>query len=383
MLWQRYVAKLGAPSSAAAGLLLLEIIHEDYRYFHPKRWSVHQHADSNVELVNKLLDADDARFYTLTRMTKGCFHYVLGRIETHIVFQGAEMGPRRRIGVQMQLFVFCYSLGRCLDTLASSVIANLSHGTAHAIMGRVSKAIIMTLEAEEVQWPNVAERQVIKAAFAEKGLPNAVGCIDGTQIRLHQKPQYQLAPIRDRKGHWSIKAIVVCDHERKVTAAYVGFNGNAHDSSCFKTTPIGKYPQLHFSSDEYLLGDAGFMQTPTMLTPVTFRNVPVFSRDDSVFNQNLSSARSVVENVFGIIKSRWGAIDPLKVRGYDQQIGYVKCAIILHNICLRFNNDPLARARTPPPPPLELDIAEPGPTSQISMDFNERRARIVETMLDL
>ena len=154
VLWQRYVAELGAPSSAAAGLLLLEIIHEDNRYFHPKRWSVHQHADSNVELVNKLLDADDARFYTLTRMTKACSHYVLSRIETHSVFQGAEMGPRRRIGVQMQLFVFCYSLGRCLDTLASSVIANLSHGTAHAIMGRVSKAIIMTLEAEEVQWPN-------------------------------------------------------------------------------------------------------------------------------------------------------------------------------------------------------------------------------------
>ena len=36
------------------------------------------------------------------------------------------------------------------------------------------QAIIETLE---VQWPGVAEWEVIKAAFATKGLPDAVGCI--------------------------------------------------------------------------------------------------------------------------------------------------------------------------------------------------------------
>ena len=83
-----------------------------------------------MELVNQLLESDNARFYTLTRMTKASFHYVLSRIQ-YVILQMVEMGRRWRIGIQMQLCVFCYSLGRCIDTDASSVIAILSHGTAH------------------------------------------------------------------------------------------------------------------------------------------------------------------------------------------------------------------------------------------------------------
>ena len=131
VLWQRYVAELGEPQTPAATMLLIDLIHQQNRYFNPRRWRVHPNADRNVELVNQLLDSDDARFYTLTRMTKACFNYVLGRIQTHVVFQMAEMGPRRRIGIPMQLFVFCYTLGRCIDTDAGSVIANLSHGISH------------------------------------------------------------------------------------------------------------------------------------------------------------------------------------------------------------------------------------------------------------
>jgi hypothetical protein len=151
----------------------------------------------------------------------------------------------------------------------------------------------------------------------------------------------------------------------------------------FRTTPIHRNPDLYFSANEYLLGDSGFSQTPNMLTPVTHRSREVFTTEDNVFNQRHSSARSIIENVFGIIKNRWGAIDPLRVRQYDRQIAYVKCAIILHNVCLRFNNDPWARARTPPQlnPQSELEQTQQPPGSTSQQAYDERRTRIVEDMM--
>ena len=77
-----------------------------------------------------------------------------------------------------------------------------------------------------------------------------------------------------------------------------------------------------------------------MMTPVTLRSGPS-AEGNASFNQALSSARSRIENVFGMVKQRWAGIDPLRVRSYERQLVYCMCAFILNNVCIRHNNDPL------------------------------------------
>ena len=339
-LWQRYVEEHGEPISAAAAVILAEHLYMENRYFCPKTWSVSPFSQQNADFLNGLFAGDSIRFYEYTRMTRDCFSYVLRKIEGCEEFSSGLMGPKHRTSVALQLFTFCYTLGKGSDSRASSVVATLSHGSVHAIMGRVGKAIITSLEEEEIRWPNSSERAEIKEVFALKGFPNAIGCVDGTQVQLKHKLTYAGVPTRDRKGHWSLKAIVVCDHKRRITAAYVGFLGNAHDSKCFKSTPIFTEAEAYFANNEYLLGDAGFQRSPQMMTPVTLRSGPS-AEGNASFNQALSSARSRIENVFGMVKQRWAGIDPLRVRSYERQLVYCKCAFILHNVCIRHNNDPL------------------------------------------
>jgi hypothetical protein len=64
---------------------------------------------------------------------------------------------------------------------------SISEGTVFLYMKRVTKAI-RNCRDNYLRWPNAAEREVLKADMQELYFPGCLGSVDGTLIRLDDKP---------------------------------------------------------------------------------------------------------------------------------------------------------------------------------------------------
>lgn len=86
----------------------------------------------------------------------------------------------------------------------------------------------------------------------------------------------------------------------------------------------------------FLKGDSGYPLEPWLLTP--YRNARE-NTAESYFNDRFSKGRSIIERVFGVLKSRFRCLLAARELHYSPervvQIMNVCCA--LHNICLDFN----------------------------------------------
>ncbi|XP_036322202.1 putative nuclease HARBI1 [Rhagoletis pomonella] len=73
------------------------------------------------------------------------------------------------------------------------------------------------------------EKRATKSYFYEQfGIPGVIGCIDGTHIKLLQ-PQDGSA-FFNRKGNFSINAMIICDHNMVIRAIDACHPGSSHDS---------------------------------------------------------------------------------------------------------------------------------------------------------
>ena len=79
----------------------------------------------------------------------------------------------------------------------------------------------------------------------------------------------------------------------------------------------------------YIVGDDAFSLKTWLMKPFAHRNL---TREQRVFNYRLSRARRIVENAFGIMANRFGALLNTFRQSARSVISMVKCCIILHNI---------------------------------------------------
>ena len=75
----------------------------------------------------------------------------------------------------LQLFIFCYTLGKGNDGEDSEIISALSTGTVHANVERVAMAIVERM-GEEIRWPSERDKEEAKAFFGTNGFRDAIGC---------------------------------------------------------------------------------------------------------------------------------------------------------------------------------------------------------------
>ncbi|XP_036347261.1 putative nuclease HARBI1 [Rhagoletis pomonella] len=166
------------------------------------------------------------------------------------------------------------------------------------------------------------EKRAAKSSFYEEfGIPGVIGCIDGTHINLLQ-PQDGSA-FFNRKGNFSINAMIICDHNMVIRAIDACHPGSSHD--CFiwsmsnaRQFVMTKYRDVDHNS--WLLGDAGYALEPFLLTP--YRN-PEPRSIQHAFNKTHSSARNIVERTIGY--------KPKKV------VKIINVCVALHNICRHYN----------------------------------------------
>jgi hypothetical protein len=234
---------------------------------------------------------------------------------------------------------------------------------------------------------------------------DALGAIDGSHIHS-APPSASRASYRNRKGFVSQNCLFICSFDLEFVYAYTGWEGSATDARVYEAA---RSLDLVIPEGKYYLADAGFPSCNQLLVPyrgvryhlaewgraalryvnlqymrihIHLRRIYRPTNKEELFNLRHSSARNVIERIFGVLKRRFRIL--LLAPEYSLTIQ----ARIPASLCAMHN---FIRAHDPEEGPLVLDESHdnnaqhdiyPGTTVNTARDddVSGRRDRIAQDM---
>ena len=238
----------------------------------------------------------------------------------------------------------------------------VGHSTVCGIIGSTCDFLWETLSPEYLRSPaSKLEWKRVSEGFNKTwNLPHCVGSIDGKHIMI-QAPANSGSSFYNYKGQFSIVLLAVCDSNYCFTLVDIGDTGRQSDGGVLKNSAFGKamergtlslpYPDpLPGQTDlipYFFVGDAAFPLKTDLLRPFPGKFLP---ENKQIFNYRLSRARRVIENVFGIITTKFRIFRRSIIATREKATSVTKASCYLHNylrICEMYN--PTSRRPCCPP----------------------------------
>lgn len=276
-------------------------------------------------ICNVLPYLDENRFREMVRVNWNTFDIIINLIKDDDVFHGPNSW--KQFPVEVQTAIVLYRLGCYGEGSSKGKMAKLfgvgDGGTIGIITKRVFKAIC-NLKSNFLVW-----------------------YVDGTEIKLAEKPTVDPEAYFSRKNNYSLKLQVVCDHQLIIRQAIIGYPGSVNDSRMYKECPLYTNTFEYFSGSEYVVGDSAYQLSSTLITPYkqSSRKVTytiLYERNS--FNRRISKYRVKIENCIGMLKERFGSLKELKLLIGSDKNNKIACqwiltCLILHNIIKRNGAD--------------------------------------------
>eukprot|EP00745_Piridium_sociabile_P026390 TRINITY_DN42126_c0_g1_i1.p1 TRINITY_DN42126_c0_g1~~TRINITY_DN42126_c0_g1_i1.p1 ORF type:complete len:207 (+),score=34.75 TRINITY_DN42126_c0_g1_i1:221-841(+) len=162
------------------------------------------------------------------------------------------------------------------------------------------------------------------------GLPNVLGCVDGTQIQI-QAPTQNEHEYVNRRGKHSINVQIVCDADLRVINCVVKYPGSVHDSTMLRESALWTlFEQQPPVLDGLILGDSAYPLREWLMTPLLNPQTD----QDRRYNDAFKTARATVERCIGVLKRRFHCLH-LELRytpGRSCKI--ITACIVLHNMAV-------------------------------------------------
>lgn len=134
------------------------------------------------------------------------------------------------------------------------------------------------------------------------------GAMDGTHVPMRVY-SFETDRYRNRKTFISTNVLLLCSMEMQILFCYAGYEGCGHDSAVFKCSALQQiFEQI--SGDYFVLGDAGYALSPSVLTP--FRSVRYHLQEyvgnvpkdyKELYNLRHAKSRVVIERTIGVLKA--------------------------------------------------------------------------------
>ncbi|XP_067634770.1 putative nuclease HARBI1 isoform X2 [Eurosta solidaginis] len=209
------------------------------------------------------------------------------------------------------------------------------------------------------------ENMEAKIYFFEKaGFPGVVGCVDGTHIKISAPSKLEQGLYFNRKGFFSLNAMIICDHKMRIRYFDARCAGSSHDLLVWNISSAKRALRERYNSgvrNTWLLCDAGYRLEPYLMTP--YRSASEGSAE-AVYNTKHAKTRNIIERTIGVLKTRLRCLLGARQLHYKPekttQIANV-CAA-LHNVCIKYNVDisshdsPSEAENTPDM--IEVDVSE-------------------------
>src|SRR5699024_2018244 len=126
----------------------------------------------------------------------------------------------------------------------------------------------------------------------------------------------------NRKGYYFVNYLCAVDFNYRFRYVTFGF-GSAHDSRIFRNSTLADYCSNLSHSNVHIVADAAFRSLDGVKTP---------NDDENINNIELEKQRVIIENSFGIFKSKFKKFNGLVING--EKSNYIKMFIatcLIHN----------------------------------------------------
>lgn len=179
--------------------------------------------------------------------------------------------------------------------------------------------------------------------YTDCKLPQIVGCIDCTHIRITKPIGEGSADYVNRKHVYSVNTQAVVSERYKFIDVCTGFPGCMHDARVLRNTSLYRRAQNGEIFQEptellygtvikpMIIGDSAYPPLRWIVKPYTLHRH--LTLEERQFNRSLSSTRSIVERAFGILKTRWRCLYKTLEQTVVNVSYIVMACCVLHNIC--------------------------------------------------
>ncbi|XP_011883584.1 PREDICTED: putative nuclease HARBI1 [Vollenhovia emeryi] len=286
------------------------------------------------------------------------------------------------IEAKVSFLIFLWHMANTEPLRTISDRFDVSISSVFRVIRRVTAWILTKLD-DVIKWPQGRHiAYVCHEFYTKRGIPDIIGAIDCTHIRI-EKPNVENA--RDycnRKKYFSINLQAVVDANMKFTNIYCGQPGSLHDARVLRKSELYKSANEHreavFSNRKFILGDSAYPSLQWLVPP--FRDNGHLTPQQAEFNFIHSSTRMVVEKAFGYLKGRFRRIKFFSdYREMPFITNTVVAACILHNLCLNckdnnFNDDVEIE---------ELNNVNDDPNENINCEYQvDRRMELFREIFD-
>ncbi|KAE8750758.1 hypothetical protein FOCC_FOCC002468 [Frankliniella occidentalis] len=215
--------------------------------------------------------------------------------------------------------------------------------TVFRVIRRITEWIL-TIMPEHIVWPRGANIQQTADDFARRaGIEKCIGAIDGSHIFIEKPIDYGRV-YWCRKERYSIVLQAVVNFDMLFTNVHCGDPGSFHDTRVLRRSELYNTAERNledlFPNETFLLGDKGYVGVGTNWIVTPFKDFGNLTAEQIDFNVRVSSTRVVVEQAFGILKSRFRYLRGImRLRDVGFAARLVVACCVLHNVCIRSGDD--------------------------------------------
>lgn len=210
-----------------------------------------------------------------------------------------------------------------------------SESTVCVVIKRVVNAINQRLFDQYVKFPNNAIN-ISRDFYDIAHMPSVCGLVDGTHINI-KRPRENEYQFVNRHGKHSINTLLVCGPTLEYYYCNASWPGSVNDARIMRTSNLWRSFEDGFRPfpGAVILGDSIF--------PCRDWLIPPAEREPQVgavqlFNNAHKKTRSLIENSFSLLKSRFACLQNLRVKDPVYSAEIIKACVTLHNFCIQ-NND--------------------------------------------
>lgn len=150
---------------------------------------------------------------------------LLGDIQT----EGHNRG-KPQIDPYKQVLIFLLFMGTSHTVMHLANLFGVSESTVSKIVHHIVDILFTNHRETFIAWPTGDDAQKVMQDFeAKKGMKGVIGCIDGTHIAI-ACPKEGPEDYINRKGFHSLNLQATCTADLRITDAYAGWPGSAHDA---------------------------------------------------------------------------------------------------------------------------------------------------------